>query len=450
MESSDLPPSATPQPAPLHVPLAWAVIWLLVGLIAVFQNWQLLNPPPIPPESAPGLEMLVAGRLSVAADQLNPRAAAGVFDDLRHLAQAPADQLRLAAVEGEMNGAQAALARLDAIEAAHPDLPPPVRDDLQTFRQLYTHPDQEPTPDQRQQLIDRHGWFGQLALSYDRPASDPLRRSILTRAWLTLITAVAALLGIVAILAAGFVLCFVMAALLASRKLRAAYTPWPAPRAVPFLETVALFLVVFVAAQVVGGLVLTFTGLNLSPLMYLAIPLPLLWPLLRSVSLAQWREALGWHAGRGVLREIGLGIVGYLAGMPLLLAGIVVSAILSQFSGTQASHPIQFRIASGSLPQLLGLLVLAAVWAPLVEESIFRGAFYHYLRSRHSVMLSAVLTGLIFALLHPQGYLGLPTITALGVLFALIRQWRGSIIACVAAHALNNFLITLMLILMVG
>src|SRR5262249_44088769 len=46
------------------------------------------------------------------------------------------------------------------------------------------------------------------------------------------------------------------------------------------------------------------------------------------------------------------------------------------------------------------LALLVVVWAPLVEESIFRGALYRHFRSRLIVPLAALLTGTFFALMH--------------------------------------------------
>jgi len=63
-----------------------------------------------------------------------------------------------------------------------------------------------------------------------------------------------------------------------------------------------------------------------------------------------------------------------------------------------------------------------------------------------SVLVSGVLSGLVFAVIHPQGLLAVPLLTVLALAFALVREWRGSLIPCVVAHGVNNAVVTLVLI----
>ena len=86
-------------------------------------------------------------------------------------------------------------------------------------------------------------------------------------------------------------------------------------------------------------------------------------------------------------------------------------------------------------------LLLAAVLAPLLEETLFRGALHRYLRGRLGFFLSALITGVIFAGLHPQGWLAIPALGSIGIGFSLLREWRDSLIAPTVAHAINNGLL---------
>ena len=52
----------------------------------------------------------------------------------------------------------------------------------------------------------------------------------------------------------------------------------------------------------------------------------------------------------------------------------------------------------------------------------------------------------IFAVIHPQGWAGVPPIMALALTLSALRLTRGSLIAPMTAHALNNGLVTLLLI----
>jgi membrane protease YdiL (CAAX protease family) len=172
-----------------------------------------------------------------------------------------------------------------------------------------------------------------------------------------------------------------------------------------------------------------------------ALPLAFLagaaWPLLRGQSWGQWRATTGVHGGRGFFREVGAGIVGYFAGFPVFLAGALLTALLVHISGSDASHPVTEELTRG-WPMWVVVLLLASAWAPLTEEIMFRGMLFAHLRERFPWWISALVMGFIFAIIHPQGWAALPALGSLAVVFAGIREWRGSIIGCITAHAMHN------------
>jgi len=80
---------------------------------------------------------------------------------------------------------------------------------------------------------------------------------------------------------------------------------------------------------------------------------------------------------------------------------------------------------------------------------MFRGVLYRHLRDLTltwktwlSVVFSAVLNGLIFAAIHPQGMVAIPVLATLAIGFTFARQWRDSLLAPMTMHAIHNFLIT--------
>jgi hypothetical protein len=81
---------------------------------------------------------------------------------------------------------------------------------------------------------------------------------------------------------------------------------------------------------------------------------------------------------------------------------------------------------------------LACVWAPVFEESMFRGALFNHLRARHGWWVSASIVGLLFAAIHPQGWTTIPILGGIGMVLCALREWRSSLIASMAAHALSN------------
>jgi membrane protease YdiL (CAAX protease family) len=135
--------------------------------------------------------------------------------------------------------------------------------------------------------------------------------------------------------------------------------------------------------------------------------------------------------------------------LPVIFVGIVASAMLMRRTGMHAIHPIVFQVSHAGWMSTIWLYLLAAVWAPLVEESVFRGAFYGDLRPRWGVAGAAIGVAFVFAAIHPQGLAGVPALMAIAIVFALVREWRGSLIGPMVAHAINNFLlITLMLLVL--
>jgi membrane protease YdiL (CAAX protease family) len=85
------------------------------------------------------------------------------------------------------------------------------------------------------------------------------------------------------------------------------------------------------------------------------------------------------------------------------------------------------------------------VVAPLVEETMFRGVLYRHLREASSrrgklasILLGTVVTSFVFAVIHPQGWLGVPPLMGIATALALTREWRGSLLPCMLAHGLNN------------
>lgn len=90
-------------------------------------------------------------------------------------------------------------------------------------------------------------------------------------------------------------------------------------------------------------------------------------------------------------------------------------------------------------PLLLALFfVMATVWAPLCEELIFRGAVYRHLRAYFPAVVAGLFSGVLFAFMHNYGPLLTPPLITLGFVFCMMREWRGSLVASITAHALHN------------
>ncbi len=101
------------------------------------------------------------------------------------------------------------------------------------------------------------------------------------------------------------------------------------------------------------------------------------------------------------------------------------------------------------------VLLLAAVAAPVVEETMFRGVLYRApcatrrasLGLLLSILVSATVNAFVFAVIHPQGWVAIPALMSLAYAFTLMREWRGTVIPSMIMHAVSNGLVMTLLIL---
>ncbi|MEC9372363.1 MAG: type II CAAX endopeptidase family protein, partial [Planctomycetota bacterium] len=453
---------------------------------------------------------LLMGRYAVGAESLSPAASEPLLESLDSYYTQPVDRLRYAAVAAELSGNELALTQLDsAAEAMNERLDAeenlrlneqaestdPAEDaqrqaeehnanlaegespitaedildapleapewftqDLATFRAIYSAPDPAASaevianldPDTREAIIERHAWFGRLALSHGAEDSDPMRSDVLAAATRTLLVLAGGVILFAIAALAGFVLLIIALIAIAQRKLTFRYAP-PAPGGTVFLEAFTLFLIGFIAVSFLSTYLDQLTGVDLTFILVWLLLLTAFWPRVRGIDTTRFRYALGWHKGRGVLREIAAGFLGYLAGLPVFILGIAFTLLLGVIVGLirealqmgepdPTSHPVDDQLGDNiNIFLILQTYLLAAVWAPVVEETLFRGAFYHHLRGRLAPIGAALLVAFVFAIIHPQGLIAVPALMSLAIVFAAIREWRGSVIAAITAHAIHNF-----------
>jgi membrane protease YdiL (CAAX protease family) len=228
-------------------------------------------------------------------------------------------------------------------------------------------------------------------------------------------------------------------------KIRRSYTP-DTSSTPAYVEGFALYLVLFIAL----GPVLRYFGsvsLQWSWIAIVILPIVWMWLRLRGTTAQQRRHAFGWHTGQGVFREMGAGLAGYVAGLVVIGVGVLITVILVQLTGVRASSPVVQEMTGGPL-RTLGLYALACIFAPLAEETMFRGLLFHHMRRRWGWLVSAATVSLIFAALHPQGWVAVPALAAIAMVLAALREWRGSLIAPMTAHACSNFIVLTMALLL--
>jgi membrane protease YdiL (CAAX protease family) len=479
----------------------WVALGILCYLIFGLQLMDHAGPDTLPdPAKYSSVQLKLMGRYVIGAKSWG-MSLEGISPQIDDLADANViDRLRAAVVISEILGPTEGLHRLDHLDPLLADMGDEegvagLQEDSALLRRAFTlaaattppeppateapaesagaesassaeQPIASPLPEplteaERQRLVDRHGWFGRLTLAQDPGADPAIRAEIVSggvRAMIALLCF--AIIGGGAILI-GLALFIIAMVMVGSGRVRTRYAQTRAHFTAPtsaFLETTVLFLGLFIGIQIVAGLIGLIVDIEsvakpMSLILMWLVALIAFWPLARGVSFSQLRAAYGWHAGgdgfAGVVREVGMGVVGYLAGLPIVIGGVLLTVLLMALTSSETTHPIQGEVEVRSLTDAIYLYVLAAIWAPLVEETIFRGAMFHSLRQWTGLLASAFATAFVFAIIHPQGYAGVPVLMALAINFAIMREWRGSLIPSITAHALHNgTLITMLVVIL--
>ena len=352
------------------------------------------------------------------------------MDDHAHSRE---NEVRVAIAAGYLQDKSVALARLEILskksDAAR------VADDVVALRTIYDEGVTALPTASRDRLVQRYGYFGNTALSYGAAPNTESNKLVEDSARQTILLMGLAGLGAVGLIVVSLVLLVLAIIYAVSGKASLRYSPAPGSSGA-FIEVFALYLFLYLLLGVFLRL-FGLTSLNWYWTGWLILPIVMLWAAKRGHSFEDSRKALGWYSGEGWIKEIALGAAGYLAGIPFIAAAMLVTSLLMKVSNTFPRSPVIDFMKSGHPLALYGI---ACVFAPILEESMFRGALFHYFRGRWKWIASAPIVAVIFAIIHPQGWVALPVLGTIALVLAALREWRGSLIAPVTAHALNNFI----------
>jgi uncharacterized protein len=129
-----------------------------------------------------------------------------------------------------------------------------------------------------------------------------------------------------------------------------------------------------------------------------------------------------------------------LAAVPLALAGLLIAGALGGLSQSLLPHTQNTQCISVQREYghaVLLALPVVCVAAPIVEETLFRGILYRWLRGVLPLTPAMVISGGVFALFHFNTLLFLP-LAGLGVLLSWIYERSSSIWPGALVHGLFN------------
>ena len=471
--------------------LAWAIITALTAVLFVSNNWPGASPAPKAHDMNAQSEL--PGKVALAVAHWVPQYGSmmlGQVDELRK-GSIP-EKLAFAVLAGELDGPQRAAEELEAIEIpSEPDLVDGVHpDELQSGTDKGSSQVEAVEPGESGGLMKAReallrimelrqgappqgvdviaaldsgqvdaikqelGWYGELALLPTETTNVAARETLVRASTrLLLVLGVYGLWFLAAALAGAVVLIVLLVqAWIGETRSRLSMD---CTRHGLYAEMFALWMVLFLLLQlgVEAMRPPDHLRLGLSGALIVATLLVLGWPVLRGATWQQVKDDLGLHLGRGLLVEIGCGMLVYCMGLAMLVGGLIVSAALMYLQqmmrpgAPPPSHPVVDALAGGGVWTFVQVIALGVIVAPIVEETMFRGALYGQLRrglgfagTVLAIVISALVSSFIFAAIHPQGWTLVPALMGLAIGFCIGREWRGCLLPCMVAHGGHNLL----------
>ena len=175
----------------------------------------------------------------------------------------------------------------------------------------------------------------------------------------------------------------------------------------------------------------------------------LAWARWRGLSFGVILDLVGLRWNQGFFQLLWKAVIAYTCALPLMGLGLLIGMGMGWFLNVpnlgNPTHPIQQLIQNASGMELFMLFALACVAAPITEEIVFRGVLYGHLRQgtskwgvAASMIFSMVISGAIFAGIHPQGAFVAPALAGLACGFCITREWSGSVFPGMIAHGIQN------------
>lgn len=134
-------------------------------------------------------------------------------------------------------------------------------------------------------------------------------------------------------------------------------------------------------------------------------------------------------------------IISFTLFIPLLfLISFIIQYVLPEYK--QQEIVLNFK---STLIEDKGILLHVLIFAPIVEEVIFRGYIYKILKSKLPIIFSMIISSTLFALIH-YNVLSYILLFVLSIFLTYIYERNGSIICPIIIHSLFNLMMSILII----
>ena len=144
---------------------------------------------------------------------------------------------------------------------------------------------------------------------------------------------------------------------------------------------------------------------------------------------------------KNLFKNIAIGILSYLALLPVLLAAIFIIAMIAQVFSYESPPQtvVELYLKESQKGSLVFFTFFVALVGPAIEEIFFRGFAYQAFRMRFGARFAILITAGIFALLHWHLAAFLP-IFILGLCLSSLYEKTGSLVPCMTLHMIHNLI----------
>jgi membrane protease YdiL (CAAX protease family) len=471
-DTADLPPPAMTATGILVNSICFIMVFGLVSLILYWQNFQQ-DAQATPSPQGELVQLIVQGKVSLGLKVLlekNPELENPPDEEMFPFGNFGSVRIRQAGsvMVAELVSADEALARLEKLEdqaiSTGYQFNESQKQITRLLRQVFHGESTDLTESERELLSRELLWFGQLALNPEtQEEGDPKedRSQILSDAESVFFCVIGTGLGAFAGLVVGFFGLIILWIMYCKKTLKVK-TSAVSQEPTIYLESFTVWIFSFMFFSLLLGLVAPELNPLIRNLLVFLISFcgGMCWPIFRGKSGKTLFKDIGF-CGHPLV-EILMALWCYVCSLPLMLVGFFVTFILildaapspqNDLVATGAHHPLMEWIMNGDLGTIILVYFAACIAAPIVEETFFRGFFYralkdssHRLGSFLSMLFAALINGLVFAAIHPQGIFFIPVLCSLGMAFSFVREWRGSVWTPMAMHAIHNGLLTTVLV----